>query len=97
MYIADGIAYPGEKEPEVKVCGIRPLPDHKSWLRFTTGEAKIFDFRPLLKNAAFKPLSDIKIFNAVYLDHGVPVWENGNIDISPQYLYEHSISSQDIV
>lgn len=96
MYIVNGIAYAGEKEPEVKVCGIRPLPDHKLWLRFTTGETKIFDFRPLLKDAAFKPLSDIMVFNGVYLDYGVPVWEDGSIDISPKYLLEHSVSSQDI-
>ena len=46
MYVADGIAYAGERAPEIKVCGVRPLAGHKLWLRFTTGEAKVFDFAP---------------------------------------------------
>ena len=47
MYISNGIAYAGEQEPVIKVCGVRPLPGHRLWLRFTTGEAKVFDFTPL--------------------------------------------------
>ena len=49
MYVLDGIAYAGKQEPVIKVCGVRPLVGHKLWLRFTTGEAKVFDFTPLLK------------------------------------------------
>lgn len=58
MYICDGIAYAGEKIPEVKVCGVRPLADYKLWLRFSTGETKIFDFKTLLDQPAFLPLKD---------------------------------------
>ena len=58
MYISNGIAYAGEQEPVIKVCGVRPLPGHRLWLRFTTGEAKVFDFTPLLKDAGFAPLAD---------------------------------------
>lgn len=54
MYISNGIAYAGEQEPVIKVCGVRPLPGHRLWLRFTTGEAKVFDFTPLLKDAGLR-------------------------------------------
>lgn len=54
MYISNGIAYAGEQEPIIKVCGVRPLPGHRLWLRFTTGEAKVFDFTPLLKDAGLR-------------------------------------------
>lgn len=50
MYVLDGIAYAGKQEPVIKVCGVRPLAGHKLWLRFTTGETKVFDFTPLLKS-----------------------------------------------
>jgi hypothetical protein len=90
MYVIDGIAYAGEKTPDIKVCGIKPLPEYKLWLRFNTGEAKIFDFKPLLKKPAFKKLADENVFKEVYLDYGVTVWENGEIDISPETLYEGS-------
>ena len=65
MYISNGIAYAGEQEPIIKVCGVRPLPGHRLWLRFTTGEAKVFDFTPLLKDAGFAPLADEHTFAGV--------------------------------
>ena len=51
MYVLDGIAYAGKQEPVIKVCGVRPLAGHKLWLRFTTGETKVFDFTPTAKRA----------------------------------------------
>ena len=67
---------------------------HKLWLRFTTGEAKVFDFAPLLKEAAFTPLSDEDVFRGVYIDYGVTVWNDGDIDIAPEYLYENSVPAE---
>ena len=46
MYIVDDIAYAGEPEPIIKVSGVRPMENHKLWVRFNTGETKIFDFKP---------------------------------------------------
>ncbi len=91
MYVIDGIAYAGEGTPIVKVCGIRPLKDYKLWIRFNTGEAKIFDFKTLLNAPAFLPLKDEQVFRDVYIDYGVAVWANGDIDISPDYLYENAV------
>lgn len=72
----------------IKVTAVKPLPNHKLWLRFNTGEEKVFDFTPLLVYPAFAPLVDSEEFNAVSLDHGVTVWKNGKIDIAPSYLYD---------
>lgn len=96
MYIKNGIAYAGEAKADIKVCGVRPMKAHKLWLRFTTGEAKVFDFTPLLSQPAFAPLADEAVFNSVYIDYGVTVWNDGDIDISPAYLYEHAVSAQNI-
>jgi len=92
MYIKNGIAYAGEPAPILKISGVRPLPEYKLWVRFNNGEAKIFDFKPLLCEPGFKPLADIKVFNDVYIDYGCTVWQDGDIDISPEYLYENGIS-----
>ncbi len=92
MYIVNGIAYAGEPSPPLKVSGVRPMDDYKLWIRFNTGEAKIFDFKPLLGKSAFTPLLDKTAFNAVYIDYGVTVWENGNVDIAPETLYEKGIA-----
>lgn len=92
MYIVDGIAFAGDTKPAIKISGVRPLPDYKLWLRFNTGETKVFDFKPLLDSPAFVPLKNADTFNGVYIDYGVTVWNNGDIDIAPEYLYNNGVS-----
>ena len=89
MYIKDGIAYAGELKPVLRISEVRPMDNYRLWVRFNNNEEKIFDFKPLLNSPAFAPLSDIEIFKGVYIDYGIPVWNNGDIDISPEYLYEN--------
>ncbi|MBQ8682402.1 MAG: DUF2442 domain-containing protein [Selenomonadales bacterium] len=91
MYIKNGIAYAGDQTPPMKVSGVRPLDDFKLWLRFNTGEIKIFDFKPRLNFPAFSPLKDKSLFDAVYIDYGIPTWNDGMIDIAPEYLYKYSV------
>lgn len=91
MYIVDGIAYAGEPEPIIKVSGVRPMENHKLWVRFNTGETKIFDFKPLLDMPAFAPLKSTELFNRVYIDYGVPVWNDEDIDIAPEKIYRDGV------
>ena len=91
MYIRNGIAYAGNEPTMLKVNGVRPLDNHKLWLRFNTGEARIFDMTPLLSQPAFAPLADMNVFRGVYIDYGIPVWNDGDIDIAPETLYEKGI------
>ena len=93
MYIKDGIAYAGEPKQPLKISGVRPLPGYQLWVRFSNGEAKVFDFKSLLDSPAFSPLKDINVFNSVYIDYGVTVWNDGDIDIAPEYLYEHGVAA----
>ncbi|MDR2945195.1 MAG: DUF2442 domain-containing protein [Candidatus Adiutrix sp.] len=90
MFIIDGIAYAGEASKMPEVVEVRPLNDYTLWLRFSTGEVKIFDVKPLLDRPVFAPLKDVGVFQSVYLDYGVTVWNDGNIDIAPETLYEKS-------
>lgn len=92
MYIVDGIAYAGDGKPVLRVTGVRPLNDFRFRTRFNNGEARVFDFKPLLKMPGYAPLSNIDTFKDVYIDYGVPVWNNGDIDIAPEYLYENGVS-----
>lgn len=90
MYIENGIAYAGEQKPLLQIVGVRAMPDHLLWVRFNTGEAKTFDFKPHLAAPCFQPLKDDAIFRDVYIDYGCPVWLDGDIDIAPEYLYENA-------
>ena len=94
MYIKNGIAYADDPAPLLKISGVRPLENYKLWIRFSNGEAKIFDFVPELNSPAFLPLKDVSVFNSVYIDYGIPVWNDGDIDIAPEYLYEHGVPAE---
>lgn len=96
MYIKDGIAYAGEPEVPLKVSGVRPMRNHHLWVRFNTGEAKIFDFTPLLDKPAFAPLKDEAVFREVYIDFGITMWMDGDIDIAPEYLYQNGVLAESV-
>jgi len=92
MYERDGIVYAGDPVPTPKLSGVRPLPDYMLWLRFNTGEARVFDCKPLLDFPVFAPFREISVFNSVYIDYGTAVWNDGNIYIAPETLYEQGQS-----
>ena len=75
----------------IKVVSVRPLDDYKLWLRFSTGETKVFDCTKLFDFPVFQRLKDKDIFNSVYVDYGIPVWCDGEIDYCPHALYEQSV------
>lgn len=91
MYIKDGIAYAGEPAPSIRVIDIHPMEPFKLKIEFNTGEIKLFDFSPLLSQPAFRPLSDSKVFQNVTISYGIPMWKDGEIDISPEHLYKNSV------
>jgi len=40
-------------------------------------------------------LKDEQLFRQVYIDYGVPVWNDGEIDIAPEALYEQGLPVED--
>jgi hypothetical protein len=95
MHIINNIAYAGEKEPLLKVVGVKPLEGYRLWLRFSNGEARVFDFSPMFQFPVFDKLKDARAFNEVYLDYGAPTWLEGTVDLSPEMLYENSTVYQE--
>ena len=90
MYIVNGIAYAENNASILRVVNVRPMDNYFMWIKFSNGEERIFNFTSMLEKPAFMPLKDINLFKQVYIDYGVPVWNNGDIDISPEFLYENS-------
>jgi hypothetical protein len=88
MYEKDGVVYAGTPVPFLKVVSVQPLDDYRMHLEFSTGEIKEFDFAPLLDTLCFQPLREKALFDRVYLDHGIPSWNRGNIDIAPEVLFD---------
>ena len=89
MYIFDGFVYGGEPEAPMRIKEVRPMPDRIMILAFENGEYRLFD-SSILKGPAFEPLSQPDIYNHPVIDHGVVTWNDGQIDCSPEFMYEHS-------
>ena len=87
MRIENGIAYANGKN-ELNVTFFEIIENYKVRIAFDNGEKRTFDFKTLLNKPAFLPLNDMGIFKSVNVEHGIPTWNNGNIDISPEYLYK---------
>lgn len=89
MFIVNGMVYGGEPQAPVRIQSVRVLDNRILILTFTTGEQRLFDAE-VLRGPVYQPLSDLKIFNNVTVDHGVVTWMDGDIDCSPEYMYAHS-------
>ena len=95
MYIKDDICYAGELQADIKVTEAKPLRGGMMLVTFSTGERRLFD-TTLLEGTAFRPLANEEIFLHPVLFHGVITWNNGEIDIAPEYVYRHSYAYDSI-
>ena len=87
MYIANGLAYANAKMQEASVKAVKPLDDMMMIVTFGSGEKRLYDATQLL---AFQPLKDEKVFKNAKVEYGVVTWNNGEIDIAPETMYENS-------
>ena len=62
-------------------------------LTFNDGSCKVFDFSLLLatKPTRFGALAQPEVFKNFALDGWTVTWDNGKIDIAPEYLLEHGV------
>ena len=71
-----------------RIIAVRPIGDHRLFLRFADGAAGEVDLTPVLHfNGVLAPLSDPTYFARVRLDDeaGTIVWPNG-VDLCPDVL-----------
>ena len=90
MYIANGIAYANAKMQETSVKAVKPLDDMMMIVTFNSGEKRLYDATQLLAFPAFQPLKDEKVFKNAKVEYGAVTWNNGEIDIAPETMYENS-------
>lgn len=95
MYIKNGICYAGELVEDIKVLEAKPLRGRMLLVTFSTGEKRLFD-TTMLKGSAFLPLSNDEIFNNPSIFHGVITWNNGEIDVAPETVYDLSYAYNEI-
>lgn len=90
MYEVDGICYAGTSAEKRRVTSVKPLKGGLILATFLSGEQRLFDTTSLT-GSAFDALADEAVRASVKAEHGFISWRNGDIDLSPEYLYDHSI------
>ena len=73
-----------------RVTTVIPTDDYMLLLTFTNGEQRIFDVKPLLEMAVFKPLANKSFFESVTVAYGSVLWPQ-DIDYCPDTLYMESM------
>lgn len=66
-----------------------PRENHLLHLRFENGEERLFDTRYLFQKKPFQPIAEPEFFNKVRVMFGTISWP-GELDISPELLYDNS-------
>ena len=69
------------------------LGDYCLKLTFNDGAVKIFDGKDIISKPLYQVLQSQATFQRFELDGWTVSWENGKIDIAPEYLYEHAIEA----
>ncbi len=65
------------------------LGDYRLELFFSNGEVRVFDAKEFIaSHQLFSPLKDKQLFSQFRLDGWTVSWQNGRLDIAPEYLYE---------
>lgn len=77
------------KTPLWVITDVQPKKDYTLLITFASGEKKLYDARPLLAKAIYKPLNNLSFFLKAKADCGSVAW-NDDIDIAPEHLYEYS-------
>jgi hypothetical protein len=72
------------------VLSVTPKDNHLLELKFNTGETRQFDAKPYLDKGVFKKLKDYTLFKQAYVAFDTVCWP-GNLDISPNTLYDKSV------
>lgn len=72
-----------------KVTQLKVLNDYMLELKFDTGEVRIFNASPYLEKGVFSRLKDTTLFRQAFLAFDTVCWP-GNLDISPETLYDRS-------
>ncbi len=90
MYIVNDIAYAGNNSEILKIKNISIIAELCMLVTFSSGEKRVFDASKLLEYPIYKKLEDYEIFKNAYLENGIIVWNNGEIDISPETVYANS-------
>ena len=91
MIVRDGKCYADDLKQVLRITSVENLGNYQLRVVFSDGSQRSFDGHKLLsEGVVFAPLADESVFNSYALDYETLTWLNGEIDISPDYVYLNS-------
>ena len=91
MYVVNDIAYAENVyNKELKIVHLKVVSELCMLVTFSNGEKRIFDAKYLTKYPVYKKLDEYNTFKNAYIENGIIVWDNGDIDISVESVYNNS-------
>lgn len=72
------------------VVNVKTTQDFQLELSFQNGEQRRFDMRPLLVMKPWNRIAASQLFHRAKVEYGTVIWP-GEIDISPETLYDDSV------
>ena len=90
MIVRDGICFADSLTPTLKIVNAKNVGDYLVAVWFSDGQHRLFDGREL-KGEVFAALSNPECFANWSLDYETLTWQNGEIDIAPEYVLAHSV------
>lgn len=89
MYVINGIVYADSEADSITVKDAKTLDGMIMIITFSNGERRLFDATEL-KGEVFLHLRNNDIFREFKIEFGTITWEDGEMDIAPEYLYKNS-------
>jgi len=86
MKIQSGIAYAKDYKPLVRVTSVAPRDNYKLLVGLSNGVKREFAMKHLLDKPVYSALKNKEVFKTAYVDYGTVVWNDGQIDISPEFF-----------
>lgn len=77
----------------IDVVDVVPLENYQLELTFANHECRVFDMTAYLHKKPFNKLTEQNRFMTAHVEYGTVVWD-GNIDMSPETLYDRSKPKQ---
>ena len=91
MVEENGYVYADDRAPVLKIVSADLQEDWMADVRFNDGTGCRMDFGQLLETPAFRPLKDISLFLSGKVMYGTLTWNEGDIDIAPQWVRSHGM------
>jgi len=94
VIVRNGMCFADSLAPVFKIVAAENVGDHLVSVWFSDGQNRLFDGRRL-EGEVFEPLKDAQCFSDWTLDSETLTWQNGEIDIAPEYVLTHSTEVTD--